>query len=100
MDAVVYMYDRETYTRGAYGSYRLKGPHEDQVLVDTLVLDDASIYLIFICGVCKIDNHDLVFTLLQDQHLLRISYLIQSLKLSIRIGLCIHIMKSLTSYLH
>lgn len=44
-------------------SYRIKNPHEDQVLwYDALSFDDALVFN-FPCGVCGIGDHDPMFTL-------------------------------------
>lgn len=54
----------------------LKGPRKDWVLgFGALTHDDTFAYLISICGVCEIGNNDLLYTLLQDQHYLRINYI-------------------------
>lgn len=76
LDAVVYVCDKKKKAGGVYGSCHLKDPCGGQVLgFDTLTRNDAFIYIISIYRVYGMDNHDLLFILLQDQHHLKIIYL-------------------------
>lgn len=58
---------QDIWIKGVYTSCNLKGQCESRVLgFDSLASNNASMYLISICKVYRIGNHDLMVTLLRD----------------------------------